>query len=494
MKHWITSVLQCANGTVIKGLESTSPQAFAIVSQPSLGKCLYNSLEHVNDLLTGLVSYGFLTVEITSSKMYLPNGKRFKWKNVKKISVPEDWDSEYTAGLSAVFGQNVDTTVCVKYVFWYIRKLIVDILVTNITARFGVRYVSVGSNNIDSDYDITLYGDTIDTANVIRAFNELFSTFFSTGSAELFDTNVYGVSFVSDGTKYKCASKSFDAIPGGPPSENPGIQTVWALIKFFKNLDTIQTEDDVLYDLLVSKVWSAKRSSNVKKLLVMAEKFVNANEPSQKVYESMIREFDETLTGDALANYISFINYNGTETYFSRGAFVDVVVNNQMCGTPVVLLTRYEYLDSVVENLSDFIVHYTKQKYVKRGYNAFKGLLSVSDTETVNTNPKRILDWLESIMVGQSQCENPGTIEFCQRFSLIARAVDAILETLEFVYSDVDVNNSISVFKNLALPFPNYQNSSSDFAVNEYVSRETENIIAGSPLRQRRLSDSRFEI
>jgi hypothetical protein len=94
--------------------------------------------------------------------------------------------------------------------------------------------------------------------------------------------------------------------------------------------------------------------------------------------------------------YISLVNYYGSETYFTRGAFLDVVVNQQMCGGGVrlcerggmipkwlsgklrrkgrvipeevgkVSLSKAEMVDSVIENIGEMMMHVSRVKYVDR--------------------------------------------------------------------------------------------------------------------------------
>jgi hypothetical protein len=76
----------------------------------------------------------------------------------------------------------------------------------------------------------------------------------------------------------------------------------------------------------------------------------------------------------AISNYISFVNYNGSETYFTRGAFLQVVVNDQMCKdkdeSKKIILGDDDYIDSFIENMSELMIHYHKPKYIDRAKRA----------------------------------------------------------------------------------------------------------------------------
>jgi hypothetical protein len=94
--------------------------------------------------------------------------------------------------------------------FWYFRKSIVDNLIQYVStassehfalekgAYGGIppscRAMSVGSTNLSSDYDITLYGSCV--THVLRTFHSEFQRVFGDTSATVFDTNVYGSSFI----------------------------------------------------------------------------------------------------------------------------------------------------------------------------------------------------------------------------------------------------------------------------------------------------------
>jgi hypothetical protein len=65
---------------------------------------------------------------------------------------------------------------------------------------------------------------------------------------------------------------------------------------------------------------------------------------------------------------IAFINFHSTDTYFTRGAFLDVVVNCQMCQNKYekLLLTDNDYLNSFIENISFLLYYPNSDKYLNR--------------------------------------------------------------------------------------------------------------------------------
>jgi hypothetical protein len=72
-----------------------------------------------------------------------------------------------------------------------------------------------------------------------------------------------------------------------------------------------------------------------------------------------------TKTPRELANDLSLINVFTAESYYTRGAFLDVVVNQQMCKSGVLQVDRDAYIDSFTENVAEHLIH-SKQKYHDR--------------------------------------------------------------------------------------------------------------------------------
>lgn len=107
---------------------------------------------------------------------------------------------------------------------------------------------------------------------------------------------------------------------------------------------------------------SGDRLSSIKDLLD------DVSAANQLVYD------DKMNTGIAKSiidnNFVSLVNFYGNETYFTRGAFIDVVANTQFCGKRKIKQNTDEYLDSFIENISEMIVYPTKRKYLVRAERA----------------------------------------------------------------------------------------------------------------------------
>lgn len=402
-------------------------------------------------------------------------------------------------------------TIIIQCIFWYLRKFIIDSLliitlgsIENDVSKDTAFGLSIGSTNLSSDYDITMYGETNTVANIIDTFNKTFAKIFGDPSHFVFDTNLYGISFIMlkyplsenyimispDTQKIKnplnikfpepdllsdiisCNNKDFKYIKSNIPIDNAQnlskymddtshSQHVWAIVKLINiirliNVDSVTFDtyikyiDDQfnqikfkihydkakeltlkleklkytytvllnLYKYLKSELYGRKKpkrssinipsseSLNRVSISIPSERRGSAvqtrrsSKPSRLSISSggappselyTIPEEDTTTEEDTdiakkyyislynlHINYISLINYHGDETYFTRGAFLDIVVNSQMCNktqTQIPLLYS-DYMDSFIENLAELILH-QKIKYIERAYKALKQIPSV---------------------------------------------------------------------------------------------------------------------
>ena len=81
-----------------------------------------------------------------------------------------------------------------------------------------------------------------------------------------------------------------------------------------------------------------------------------------------------------LTDFISLVNFYGVETYYTKGAFMDIVVNGQMCKTDTsISLSLLDYTNSVIENVSFFLLHNEKNKYLIRIRDTLDTVLKTQD-------------------------------------------------------------------------------------------------------------------
>jgi hypothetical protein len=364
----------------------------------------------------------------------------------------------------------IQLTNLIKSLFWYLRKAIVDSLLVFIIKQHNIGFpigMSVGSTKLSSDYDITLYAQTKITTKIIADFNTVFENIFRSTSTEVFDTNIYGISFInlaryqkdllpqeqllfSEQKRCKVGDsiKNFYYL-----KQNDDVkytQHVWSISKL---LYKIRKLDKVDYSTFINKLSNKTKCKPMGIYLDISNKLYNelynyereANVYSYLIYvynifenkilESIVEtqkdwipeetgfkkgsvesinllmspmtsktyKISPDLTIEQIENeennskcqinnensevsnvyisnlliqnnFISLVNFFGSETYFTRGAFLDIVINEQMCRgeEEKIKLSEDEYIDSFIENMADYINDVSKKKYIERAEKAIQ--------------------------------------------------------------------------------------------------------------------------
>ena len=304
------------------------------------------------------------------------NNLKLTWDNIKSI-------------------ENEET----KKLLWLLRKLIIDCIIKSI--HYGdLKIFSVGSTSLSSDYDITLYGKDQDKIELINNFNIIFNQMFYDNSSLVFDTNIYGKAYISfDNLEFKeyateinCDNQRFFYLKQG----NKNSQLSWSLIKYINDIrdsfgehiynDLIEFMSKKLNSKLLDISTKTRRNLKNKNEEFNYNKILEIEEKILKYYKTdkttkRTSRTDRTDSGDSdklltgYNDYISLINFYGIETYFTRGAFLDIVVNGQMCKTDVIELTEVDYISSILENAGFFFNHNNKTKYFIRVNNTLKKLI-----------------------------------------------------------------------------------------------------------------------
>jgi hypothetical protein len=421
----------------------------------------FTKIEVVDIILSDMKKLKLLSQH--KGKYYLLNSyKRFSWKNIQHLNNNDDakYLIEYTKIYKSIcifFGGN-EFILYMKCIFWFLRKIVVDSIVSNVINNADTIAISVGSTKIDSDYDVTLYGKYVDIYKVIHRFNNKFQMIFNETSDIIFDTNVYGASFIklnskSDG-KRMCGDKEFEYIPLSSDNEKIA-QHVWAFVKLLIRLEDILKHNDILYDLLKSSI---NVSSAYSSLLSAAEEFTNKYDPSPDYYDKIVlllKDKDNSDENISFNNYISFVNYNGSETYFTRGAFLDIVVNQQMCGKSLdkILLSKHDYFDSFIENVADLMYHYHKDKYTIRAQTALTRIMEIEKNTTNKKLYKTAQEMLEQIKKLQIDCKSSKGILKCSNFVIMhtcMKIVDIVTKVfIESIPKDI-LDFGISSFRKFA--------------------------------------------
>lgn len=373
--------------------------------------------------------------------------------------------------------------VLVKSLFWYFRKAIVDSILSDIVNHYKsnnpgieINAISVGSTKLSSDYDISLDTSYNIGASIIKRFIKIVDMFFKDDSENIFDTNVYGVSFTKRETDksfnkgHVCDSEKIYYIPDDYRIEVS--QMIWGYIKLLLKLSVILKQDDKVYDKLYSYL-DDKMQGNI--LFQKALGFVNTYKSNIENYGKIVSQYNNYMVKNhglddnyLVSNFISFVNYNGSETYLTNGAFMDVVINQQLCSKDdrIKISRSYMYFTSFVENVSDLLTHYHKSKYTERCDNSLRELDNLFRNNNklskeflrewgdIYSDTIELLKWLK---VTQRKCDED--VYKCQVFDLMYTCIYIIVRVSDvyYKYSILDYNKDnlerdAAVFESIIFP------------------------------------------
>lgn len=429
-----------------------------------------DSIDFYNKLIYNAIQY-FINNKIIfkNNKYYITNEKiLLTWENIKTL------DTKY------------------QILFWLFRKLIVDcILKTLLISKPNLTIFSVGSTNLSSDYDITIYGNTQDKHDLMEQFQIEFKRIFNEHSSKVFDTNIYGKAFIDftehpNYIKHSC-NTTFYYLKNNDSLES---QLVWGLVKFFK--DFRQSFGEKMYNDYVSYLVLNIKLPHIE----IARKtfiYLNNTDPDKTNYIGLFElenyildKYNNKIQG--FNDYTSLINFFGEETYFSRGAFLDTVVNDQMCQQKnTIPLNESEFISSILENAGFFFLHNTKTKYVLRIYNTLIRLSKYNPNYTfVNTNSYKYFTNLISLLndgnnnydtkyckwIDYKQDIEDVNLLKCEKYSLFSTIIKLIYHIL------TDYNKF-------------YTNSEPFTFFNEFVSKNTDlGSHYSSPIKSSPISDT----
>lgn len=402
----------------------------------------------------------------------------------------------------------------IRELFWLFRKLVIDNLlkiiideqskadpvivskpdsIHSITEICGpedfknMKIYSVGSTEMSSDYDITLFSSNNQALSiVIEDFQSRFMSIFGEHSSTVFDTNIYGKAYIifdcSELCKInyrpiileKCGyqKETFYYLKSLDNSKYKSTQVTWGLIKYLRDLkdsfgekihnkyfDFLKkniTNDEILDIALESLIYLNNTNNTYSDLIKSEEEFKN----NYKDYSGLLFDND----------YISIINFYGKETYFTRGAFLDTVINSQMCNGNLskymrdfkekdntksddiiieqfinnlpIKLNEEDYIASILENCGFFFLNNDKTKYLKR--------VKVSVMLLSNIN-KKYLEILESIYFhdlsnissdNYDYCNwvdsNDFNILKCEKYSMFQVIFKIIYRILKIYFSNIE--------------------------------------------------------
>lgn len=312
--------------------------------------------EKSNEILKRFIKDNNLVYK--NKRLTFPDNSSLNWKIVKK-------NPEFLTVFNPFRKQYVDT--------------LLEEIMSDLHCKPACHPISVGSAKMDSDYDVTVYGPL--TQKIIAQFNNIFKRKFRCSSKILFDTNIYGLSFLQE-----TPPTSFSYIKKDPSictpdnfvllldtKQNPidqDLQRIWSYVKLYLHIHDLSSQEkkDIkheissilddkqlkLYIEAKNKYKSMKTSSNYVKELTKYH--------SNKVaLESSVYEQERVKLMIKLKDQISKTNYYGDETYFTQGAFNHVVGKGQSGYTELNIYPE-EYKDSLIENIGECIKEYNLYK------------------------------------------------------------------------------------------------------------------------------------
>jgi hypothetical protein len=410
------------------------------ITSQTFDSSIKNRLSRIDNLKYSLLFEKYLENNDIISKstggIKLFNGKLLSWENIGEINdndvkkyykdnikTQSRWVSIYNkftgSDQTVLDGSNYSTCVLIfKILLWYFRKSFIDNLLKDIVSEYmlDIAIYSIGSTKITSDYDITIYGNYNHIAYCISVFESTFQYFFTNKSAIVFDTNIYGASFIMFDLNelYEHSPDSLKKISIDTPilsttemsSNIPNIfkkhtcesidfsylkdsidivdyQHVWLFLKLLSYIHKTNSEYGINNDsigedffaksLLFKSIWSLEDSRIRKYLEKAIDIFPILMEIKRNTsYSYIVNKLNEYNTIKDKSNFISLVNFMGHETYFTRGAFIKTVINNQVCSNKSrVQLTVDALVDSAIENLFDFFFTY-KLKYLERSIDSIK--------------------------------------------------------------------------------------------------------------------------
>ena len=169
-------------------------------------------------------------------------------------------------------------------------------------------------------------------------------------------------------------------------------------------------------------------------------------------------------------DYISLVNFYGIETYFTRGAFLDIVVNGQMCGSKSIELTDVDYLCSILENAGFFFNHNNKTKYVVRVNKTLEKLIDknnlynipeIKELDTIINNFK--IEDNGKVDYDKSYCKwiNDDTFDLlkCEKYEIFNILFKLIYKLLKVYTENNQIYDNEFIFYNIFININNNENS-----------------------------------
>lgn len=479
-------------GRYVCGVPETKPECSEKNNnlETSVIPYILDNFKHYNLLTSKRGTNDILNTDINSRYYLFNTFKKLSWQNIKSINSDDvknlyennreafieihNLFCDFRDKITAIPTENnfKDAALYMQYIFWYFRRAIVDTILSPKFKELNILGISVGSTNVTSDYDMTIYCKNISNLTLLMEYyrNEI-NKLFNDPSELVFDTNLYGMSSwiylindITEGFSYiklfspeikTCSNKQFKYLMSD--ENTPISQHIWALVKLLTCIEHVQTYDDIVYSKLMSKLEKITQRELLS-LLLEAYKTVNlypSDVSKLPILMSSIKKMPPgKITLNYFNNYLSYISYNSPESYYTRGSFLHTVLNGQTCKSAPesqkLKLTQDEYLDSFIENMSELISHFRKDKYIKRAKESFIKFYSSSaagDKKIDATFAGKILEKINKIQSEQDFCN--GVPLECSPFSIMDEVLDILINVLTNYFqffTEIAIKNGIDNF------------------------------------------------
>ena len=320
--------------------------------------------------------------------------------------------------------------ITIKQILFNFRKEIVDTLINKIFEVFPACLNNICISNasgsvgpeatLDSDYDLTIAGH-YQVSIMIQIFNSVIEKVFKAAPSEVFDTNLYGYSFLipPKGTSNNRLIWEIDKIGTYTcllSNEKKSMeQDKWAYLRLFSfcydHNQPIKFLNEKINNFFIDglfKMQPIKKAYNYILQMKEFENLINTNtDTSLKTNKMNDKELE--LLKQQVINSLSHMNYYGDETYFTQGAFIHVVgtmfyYRKEDINKKVLLFKSYYLIHSMIENLAYFIHAFEKKKdiiyavkYYHRFFDAFNLFIIMKNLNIKNLNEILVeLDFMKS--------------------------------------------------------------------------------------------------
>jgi hypothetical protein len=376
--------------------------------------------------------------------------KKFTWKEYKKLLSNNQKNIIYN------FRQEIVDSL-IKFIFENFKNCKHN---ANIICNFNASGSTGNESTLNSDYDLTLNGH-YKISKIIQIFNSIFENEFRGTSSEIFDTNLYGYSFLIPQSNTLKNTKIWTPVYTSITQceintmEKYSVkQDKWAYLRL-KSLYITHIKDLNLSDILELKNIIHNNYFNLDK------NNLNILSPSQKqkYYLDMMYNFetlmnlntdDKIITTDNeqikkdIIESLSNMNYYGDETYFTQGSFIHVVglmylKTKDKKAKKALFKKKYYLIHSMIENMAYFINSYYENndiiyaiKYYNRFINALLWFCKIYPNNTIYNSKfiKQLIDLDFFTVQIKSEIRNRTDIEIIKAAKEIFFISDTLITSI----------------------------------------------------------------